>query len=163
MNAVSKLEDDDARESAKQLAAWAYKGPKRPKTQTISDSAFEKATREMSRMAASTDWSSATARHLVALYAFLHEKVYGVAPAELTSRERFFAAGAANRMLATHFDGDQGAMVAFVRWTWMRELKTEAWRRSNNRTEGRRIGWRLQFNGSLVTDYHVEQKRRVQR
>jgi hypothetical protein len=161
MNAVSKLDDDDVRDSARKLAAWAHKPARSTRSKTISDSAFEKATREMHRMAQSTDWSEATARHMVALYAWLHEKVYGVAPGELTSRERLYAAGAAARMLEKEFDGDPGAMATFVVWTWKREKKTEEWRRANGRTEGRRIGWRLQFNNSLLTDFRIEVKRRV--
>jgi hypothetical protein len=158
---VDDEDSNDRRESAKQLAAWAHKPPKRERSKTISDSAFEKATLQMHSMAKSTDWSAATPRHILALYAWLHEKVYGVAPGELTSRERLIATGAASRMLDRDFDGDQGAMVAYVLWTWKRERATEKWRRENGRVEGRRIGWRLQFNGSLLTDYRIELARRA--
>jgi hypothetical protein len=127
---------------------------RRERPKTIPEGAWTKALAETRERMASGDWEGAAPRNLLALYALLHETVYGIAPGELTSATRLYAAGAAGRMLKADFDDDAGAMAEFMRWLWGRERKREAWRRENGR-DGQRIGWRLQFNTQLVTDYRL--------
>jgi hypothetical protein len=115
---------------------------------------------EAAERAQSGNWRGATGRHLVGLYAHLHEGVYGVAPAELDAQGWAFASAAAARMTDRHFAGDLERSVLFMRWVWRREEDREKWRRANGR-EGGRIGWRFQFGAaSLVDDYRVDQARR---
>jgi hypothetical protein len=149
MNAAPKLED--VQERAKRLSEWADR-PSRTRMKTITDSAMARATREVEAMLESGEWDDALPRHFLALYALLHLRVYKVEALELTSSVRLFAAGAAGKMLKAHFDDDPYAFVEFIRWTWQREARREVWRRDNGR-DGQRIGWRLQFGGSLLTDY----------
>lgn len=110
-------------------------------------------------MRQSEDWSAAAPKHLVALYAQLHTHVYGVEPMEVgDAREWGQACVAAARLLGM-FD-DPRACVAFVAWTWMREKAAIARQQNGSR---RRIGWRLQFSSSLVTDYRVDTASRQER
>ena len=93
----------------------------------------------------------------MALYAWLHREVYGVDAAELCDRAMLTAAvAAANRMLERDFGGEAERAVDFLRWTWKREARFEKKRR-DDRAEGRRITWRLQFAARhLLVDYRVD-------
>jgi hypothetical protein len=115
---------------------------------------------EMDAMAESGDWSAAKGHHLVALYAWCHNAVYGVEPLELDSRAWAIAGTCATRMVEQHFDQDPGKAIEFMRWAWDREREREEWRRANGRS-GRRIGWQLQFSGSLITDWKLDIARRA--
>lgn len=126
---------------------------------TIPPKRWARCMREVDEMMNSGDWSDASPAVFVALYALLHERVYDVEPAELTPKERLHAAGAAARLLLHTFGGDKSKLAEFMRWTWMREAKTEKWRRDNIQP-GRRIGWRLQFGQALVTDWRLDSSRR---
>lgn len=136
----------------------AFTGPlreKKPKRLgSIPDKAFDRLRNEAVACMKSGAWAEAGPRTMVALFAVLHERVYGVACADLTSSTRLVASFAAARMLEREFAGDAQAMAMFLRWTWMREKEREAWRRANNR-DGGAISWRLQFNGRLLTDYRL--------
>lgn len=147
MNVAAK-KDDIARFLGNRLEE------KRPRAKTISDSAFARATREAVLMMESGDWSAAVPRHFVALYALLHEKVYGVRADELTPSARLVAAGLARGMCDRLFGGDPGEMAGYMRWVWAREKDREAWRRANQK-DGGRIGARLVFGGALVTEYRL--------
>jgi hypothetical protein len=115
---------------------------------------------ESSERARTADWQGAHGRHLVGLYAQLHEGVYGFAPSELDAPGWAFASAAATRMVDRQFGADFERAVEFMRWVWRREEERERWRRANAR-EGGRIGWRLQFGAAaLVDDYRVDQARR---
>ncbi len=104
-------------------------------------------------------FDTAECRELVGLYAVLHEKVYGVAPAELV-RDWMLVVTATRRMLKQEFEGRPPRMVAFIRWVWSREAKREAKRRQNG-ADSSRIGWRLQFQSqSMLTDYRVHLSRK---
>jgi len=131
---------------------------RKPKVRKTRDR-IEEARLEMERRAKSGDWEGATGLHLVLLYAWLHEEVYGVRTSELTPKWRGVAAQMADRLIAGEFAGDVGAAVDFMKWSWKREEGREKWRRENQK-EGGRLGWRLQFGGVLVTDYRVDQARR---
>lgn len=100
-------------------------------------------------------------RHLVALYARLHEQVYGSRPGELEEGKSFLAAcSSASRLVRESFGGELRGAIEYLRWTWRRERFVEGKRRANGET-GRRIGWRLQFaSQSLLTDYRVDLARK---
>lgn len=121
---------------------------------SISDKAFDKLRDEAVACMKSGEWGDACSRTMVALFAILHERVYGVACADLSPSTRLVASFSAGRMLDREFSGDVAAMAMFLRWTWMREKEREVWRRSNGR-EGGTVSWRLQFNGRLLTDYRI--------
>lgn len=115
---------------------------------------------EMEAMTKTGDWAAATGRHLVALWGLMHQRVYGVAAAELEDSVQYgLAAKAANALIKGHFGEDVSAAIEFMRWAWRREQSREKWRRENGKSGGR-MGWRLQFAGSLVTDYRVDMRRR---
>ena len=133
--------------------------PRKPRAKTITPSKMSVAAREASAMMGTGDWSEAQGRHLVALFCLLHEKVYGV-DSGMTSAECFFASGMAKQLMDRDFGGDPGALVAFVKWTWEREVSREKWRRENQK-DGGSIGYRLQFGGRLVTDYKLAMARRA--
>jgi hypothetical protein len=133
------------------------KDKQRPKT--IAASVFDRTLVETRERMRTAEWEDAGARHLVALYAILHEKIYGVEAAELGPQERYTATLRAGLMLKNEFDGDIEEAVAFFRWAWQREASREKWRRENNRSGGR-IGIRLMFSGQLLTDYRLDRARK---
>jgi hypothetical protein len=147
--------DDEIRESSTRLAASCK--PRRARAKTISEAPWEKARRQARDMMASGDWSDAIPRHFVAAYELLHEKVYGVAPAELNSKTRVQASYVAAACLSKQFGGDVAEMAAFMRWSWEREMSREKWRREQGR-QGGRLGVSLQF-GAVVTDYRLAMAR----
>ncbi len=106
-------------------------------------------------------WSDARPVHLVALYCWCHEAVYGVAPDELATgqagkRARIQAVGAARNMLSRDFGGNVVAMVGYIKWVWGRVKGKEEWALRSGATVGR-VGWQQMFAGrSLLTDYKVE-------
>lgn len=146
--------DFDTEKLSEHLGRWSEKAP-RKKGGTISDGRIRAATAEVLDSMKSGDWADARSVHFVALYAHLHEGVYGAPPAELSPSVRLRASGMAARLLEKHFGGDRGEMAEFMRWTWTREKSREKWRRDNDRPGGR-IGWRIQFNGALLDDYRVD-------
>lgn len=131
------------------------KGPPKKRARSISEARFRAVLVEMGDLVKANDWKDATAVHFVALYAYLHDQIYGFAPGELTARERMAAAGAASRMLSASFDGDPDDMVDFMRWTWRREASRERWRRENHRPGGK-LTWRFQFSGRALDEYRAD-------
>lgn len=128
---------------------------KKSRSKTIAASQFGRTRVEVETMIDLDDWSGATARHLVALYDIMHAEVYGVACAELGPAERYNATMMAANLTKREFSGDYTKAVEFMRWAWAREAETEKWRRDHGKTHARRIGARLMFGGSLLTDYRV--------
>lgn len=108
---------------------------------------------EAEAMRRTGDWSAAKGKHLVALYAWLHQSIYHVEPAELFQEKAMLCAiGSVDRMVAAEFGGDAKRCVEFIAWVWSREKKS-----ITGRDVGRRITWRLQFvSKSLLTDYRVD-------
>lgn len=153
----------DAQETT--LDDWASttitgkKRSEKPKTKTIATAQFDRARHDVEAMIKSGEWEGVAARHLVALYALMHERVYGVAASELGPQERYTTCLRAGALVKREFGGDFIEAVEFMRWAWTREKKTEAWRRENNRP-GRRIGPHLMFGGALLTDYRLDMARR---
>lgn len=128
---------------------------RRARPKTIAASQFGRARVEVETMIDTDNWDGVTSRHLVALYDVMHTEVYGVEPGELGPAERYNASMMAANLTKREFGGDFKKTIEFMRWAWAREAEAERWRRQNNRTNGRRIGARLMFSGSLVTDYRV--------
>lgn len=101
-------------------------------------------------------WSGAEARHLVALYAYLHEQVYGVAADELVKAplEWLGAVSAATKLLREEFGDQAPAAVEWVRWVWKREKAGCDRRAKVGETSDFRIGWRYMFcRRGLLVDY----------
>lgn len=130
--------------------------PKQKRARTArSSSGYTLAIAEASERAKQGNWEGAEPRHMVGLYAALHQQVYGVAPDELKDVWRG-AVTSAKSMLEKEFDNDPRKMIEFIRWTWARERRREEKRRADKQ-EGSRIGWVLQFkHRSMLTDYRVE-------
>jgi hypothetical protein len=117
------------------------------------------------------DFERANPRQLVMYYVILHEKLYGVAPAEimdstpLARRTLQGAESAARRLLVTEFRERPVDMASFIFWVF----KREHFRRNKAKESGRppseyRIGWKLMFSSrTLYTDYMVAQKARASR
>lgn len=110
---------------------------------------------ELEAMIKANEFAAAKPLHFVLLYKKMHLECYGVEAIDCGREDMLPAAQKAGSILERHFDGSGEAMADFVAWTWVREKKREEWRRSNGRS-GQRIGWRLQFNASLLTDYKVD-------
>jgi hypothetical protein len=132
---------------------------KKKETKQISNAAWANAVREVHRMLdGEVPWNEASSLEFVALYAILHLKIYGVEAIELGPTERLHATGAAGRLKKKEFDDRGDDFVKYMKWAWIREEGRERWRRDHNR-DGGRLGWKLMFNGSLLTDYRVSIKR----
>lgn len=128
---------------------------KKNRTKTVGASVFARARAEVEAMMKTGEWKEAGARHLVALYAVLHQEVYGVEALELTPSACYLATLQAGMLVKKHFGGDIVVAVEFMKWVWEREQGLEAWRKSVGR-ETRRIGPRWMFTGAaLVTDYRA--------
>lgn len=153
----TKPPPEDASPEFKALIAGVTKKVERRKARpkTIAAADFGRARLEVKRMMDSGEWDECGARHLVALYDMMHEKCYGVAPAELGPAERFNAAMMASGFVKREFDNDYVKAANYMHWAWTKEINDEKWRRANARLNARRIGVRLMFGGALLTDYRV--------
>lgn len=148
---------DAAAQAAAELEAWAGVGKKKPSRGPDP----EKARKELAGMMLDGDYSKATATHLVALYEWCHEQIYGVRPSEIGTRAAWKQATfAASKLMRDEFRDDAPAVVDFIRWTWRREKGREDARRAGRNAHIGRVGWRLQFAMRyLVTDYRVDRAR----
>lgn len=153
--------DAERAEAAKAVANLARTKRKKPSTRKGPTKAgVQRMIREANKMREANDWSKARPAHLVALYAWCHEQVYDVAPAELIGLNWMAAASAAAKMVREEFDGSIEAAVDYLRWTWRREQGREQWRRENQR-EGGRVSWRAQFQQRyILTDYRIDRARK---
>ncbi len=98
-------------------------------------------------------WERALPRHLVGLYAVLHEQVYGVEASDVLGDAWPGALSAATRLMGEL--GGPEAVVELLRWTWARERAQSPSRRGTWR-----VTWRVQFcQRSLVVDWKVAGKR----
>lgn len=119
----------------------------------------ERFAREMTEMRESGDWDCAEPAHFVALFVWMHTRVYEVEPIELTKGTEYaLAARFAKTMLVTHFKSNVDATMEFMRWAWRRESEREQWRRDNGK-DGGRLTARFFFSGTLVTDYRIAMAR----
>lgn len=122
-----------------------------PKRRPRIDTAINASCVEVDAMRAQNDFSQAEPRHFVALYWRLHEHVYRVEPLELEDARAWGnACVAVAQLLSGMFRGDRGDLARFMAWAWGREVR---------RPSQRRMGWRLQFSATFVTDYRVQQNR----
>jgi hypothetical protein len=86
--------------------------------------------------------------------------IYRVAPEELQNKGSFaMASKAASSLVHASFDDDFAAAAGFVKWTWERQKSRHNWSLQQGR-EPNRLGWRLQFSPSLVTDWRVATSKR---
>lgn len=142
------------------LGEWIDQAKPKPKRKATakSMSGYDRAREEAAERVTAGDWGDAGPAAFVGFYALMHEKIYGVAPAELVDAWKG-AVSAARGMLDKDFGGKPIEMLEFLRWTWKRERARETKRRAEG-TEGGRIGWVLQFKSrALLTDYRVEESR----
>lgn len=119
---------------------------------------------ELARAAAeelirSKEWQRADGQAIVGLYSLLHTRVYGVLPDELDGPDYLAAVQAAKRMCEQLTP--RGA-YELLHWTWRAE-EAKAQRAIYDGQERARIGWRLQFHASKVTDFKVSRARSGQR
>ena len=146
--------------AAAQVASFAGDATKKRAFKGTSKTAIARTRAEAERMRLERSWGDAKPGHLVALYAWCHEQVYGVAPAELSGLDWSGAAAMAAKLVRDEFGGKMAEVIEFMRWLWRREKAREKWRRDNDR-EGGRISWRTQFKGgACVTDYRIDKARR---
>jgi hypothetical protein len=149
--------------AAAALEAMLDLDKKRPKRKLNAKAALASAIADVLVMMQTKAWQRASARHFVALFAWLHGEVYGVHPEELHDPKAYMASVAcAKRMLGIDFGDEADRMVGFVRWVWARERTIEKKRRdAGNDARGRRITWQLQFAArNLLIDYRVELMRK---
>ena len=142
-----------AEQLAKQCTDKARKKAARKKSQGVRKDSWDKAREEVAFRASEGDWEDAKPLAFVALYALLHERIYGVEASDLLPQSRLRISGMASRMLKNEFGGDGGAMATFIRWTWRRE---QAKRKNGKRHF--RIGPALQFNGGLLVEWRMASK-----
>lgn len=135
--------------------------PRKKKTRAVAASAHGRTIAEASTMMRTRKWDGCAARHLVALYDLMHERTYGVA-SEMSPTERYRSTMLMGAFVKRSFAGDFVEAVAYFRWVWTREIGREKWRRENNVTDGRRIGFALMMSGSMVTDYRLALHRQGQ-
>ena len=111
---------------------------------------------EVKVMMVSGEWSGAKYLHVAVLFGILFEKVYRVPCSELEGQGRFYAAHAAEDLCEQYFEGNKGALVAYVRWAWEREAEQQ------RRRPGRLLNWRWVLNpGFTLDDYAAACARRA--
>lgn len=139
---------------------FAARAPKKQKgLRSAGGSEIERTLRETTTMREANDWTVSRPRHFVALYFQLHRHVYGIEPGELRGKAWTAACLMAARTFTNDFTGDTARFVAFIVWAWKREKKAHA----KGIEDRRRMGWRLQFSSTLVTDYRLYLAQRTQR
>ena len=131
----------------------------KPKTAQVSKRSRDRFITETEARMVAGSWDGAKAGHIVALYAIMHAKVYGVGPAELDDGKAYLHACArVTHVIEREFSGSIECMIGFMRWSWRREMEREKWRRDQGR-DGGRIQWRWQFGPQMLTDYRIARAR----
>lgn len=128
------------------LGGVKVNGAKRPRRN------YERALREAcdgarlrrARRGADDAWKDATPAELVGLYVVMHQEVYDVAPEEL--EQDFLAARSSAERCAKDLEGAE-RVAAMLFWKWAKEKK-----RGSRES---RLGWRIMFSKSMVTDFQV--------
>jgi hypothetical protein len=138
----------------------ARKKTKPSKTTLVPKAQVKRAMEDLAERLAEDDWTELKPTVFVALAAWMHSEVYGV-DVEAELRPQWKAAlGAVGRMLREEFDGNAEAMLAFVKWTWAREMEREEWRRKNG-APGARLTWRRVYaQRGVLSDWRVELARK---
>lgn len=144
-----KLEDNG--QAALALDDFLTPPPKAPRSRK--KSSYDLALISARVCADSGEWADAKPRVFVGLYIMCHELIYGIRPDELKpDGEMRKVSRLAQRCLKNNFDGNGDDMASFVKWTWERQKKKEAWAMSQGRNLNRLSVW-IQFSAGLVTDY----------
>lgn len=129
--------------------------PKVKRVKAKSMPPIEVALDDAKRRAKSGDWEGSKGATFIGLYALCHEMVYGVVPDELYEQQTFRAAAKfALKVLRDRFEDDADQCAAFMRWSWEREKRKHTWAQANG-LDRNRLGWKLQFATTMLTDYRV--------
>jgi hypothetical protein len=167
--------DAPPRTALEQQAELIAAKPRRVRAFGLAPAAIRKAGEETAAMASTGAWDGARGVHLVALYAWLHQQVYGVEAGELSGVgqgsaavkaaqvEWAAASVSAQKFCAKEFGGEFAECVEFMRWAWRREEAVEKKRRSGESTSDFRMGWRYQFSARLATDHRIAAARKHSR
>ena len=150
------LDPEDAKSLERELASQRLRAslPPPPKNHRALTRAGRDALLGVAaEMVKSGDFRRAGPRHMVAVWAWCHERTYGVAPA-MTGPEWTRASLAAGTLLKREFDGKVEGMVVFIRWTWAEERRSHQWRIENHRTSTP-LGWRLQFSERHIVKWRA--------
>jgi hypothetical protein len=144
-------------------SAPGHRKPPKKRPPKTGRTALAQAMDEAREMLLSGNFAPMQPPQLVGLYAFCHEQVYGVVPADLLDGKNLLGArSAARKMIANEFAGDSARAAKFVCWVWARERERERWRRSQSGHQGGtgRIDWRSQFvRRALLTDFRLSERR----
>jgi hypothetical protein len=142
------------------LNDWVEKAtPKSERTKPgVPKKVWERALQRVSNSFETGDWSASMPLDLVATYALCHRFVYKVDASELTPSELHKAKLIANRFFVKEFERDLSQFVEYARWVFKREKMRET-KRVGDELNGQRIGWRLFFSGSLLTDWRAAKMR----
>ena len=152
------------REASARFEAWVTPAPRKldakgkpaRKKPAAGPALVARAVEEMTEIRTGEAWHRAQPKHFVALYASLHEHVYGVKPIEL-GKEWPFAVSACRKLMKDEFEADPLRFVKFMQWVWADEVKAAKKRDASNTF---RIGWKYMFvSRGMVTNYRVVQVR----
>lgn len=144
---------DDALSSTKEKS--------KRKRSRFTPSRIERAFREFDELFKEGRWKADPSKirpeHAIAFYVRLHEKVYGVKPAELEKGEAWLGAMSAIKSMIEgkkrEFD-DGAKLFEFVLWTWQNEKNRVKWLRDHDKPIHKRITHRDQFIlGYKLTEY----------
>lgn len=128
--------------------------PRKTKRRSFSVASIEKIKAEADEMRLANDYARASIMHIVAMWAWCHESMYGVAPS-MTMKEWSLAGILAGQLLAKEFPGrTPGWMIVLLKWTWGEEGENVEWRRKNKKPITP-IGWRWQFSSKLVVKWRA--------
>jgi hypothetical protein len=149
---VSALEDRSDFMAGVERRLTKLSAPRR--MPSIGDATFARSLECALECVRTNDWSLAYPREFVAHYAHLHERVYGIAPGELTPKARVMAAALVSRVLDKEFGGDKNLLASYARWVWNRE-KPRHDRRAARGEDVFRISWKFAFSARMITDWRM--------
>lgn len=155
---VRRIKLSRQKTAGSQMSLADFVAPDAPKKKpsAMSKQRFEELLVKTNEMKEAQQWEVFEPKHFVALYCLLHHHVYGVMPNEV--RQHYaMASRKAGDMLEQEFGGERKRMVDFMRWVWSREINRNKKRDQDNDF---RIGWRLQFAPTYVSDYRVARARK---
>lgn len=135
-----------------------WTAPLKASASPFTEYALRKAAEALDAIIEKDAWGSAKPIHFLVLYARMHLRVYRVEPV-WTGEDRRKAAMMIGWTIKQYFRKDPSSFAEYLRWVWRREMQNEKWRRENNRTNGRTMGWRLMCSGGVVTEYRIAMER----
>ena len=137
-----------------------------PKAKRLTNPINRQTIAQAEAMRVSQDWKDAQPKHLVALFVWLHENVYGVKPLEILHGEegRRLALGAVSAcraLVKDEFGGHVRDVVVFMLWVWRREKSKQEWAARTPGVQLGRINARTQFAGRvLLTEFRLDRERK---